>query len=417
MGTSAQELFLGDSGWGEENSPALAMSDMFGGGHLRAQKMHTADLAWQEKMIEQDREFQKQFWHEQQESLFNIWQQQRDREFQDWRNQFDITNAYNDPSAQVERLMRGGINPALIFSGAGAGSASGHSGAQPSMSPSPFGTATIPGSRAPSAPGFMNTSPSNIAMTLNSIGNFAEKISLAKKNGMEMSRYDEYMNSLLDKMRADKEFQDSASSLNRINQEILDKSKDVKIAQESAKFYQMVADAFDSAAEGLLKEQEVKTELHKTKYWDYTQKIAKNDFDNWEKNFMAKLSNLNSQTLANRAQAVKDTTQADVNREQKEYVRQSTDVQRHEATIKKLQANWTEYEQKAFKGELTPEEETDYSMALHDELIGRLESNTFKSQKEIKEAQETIRALENADDFNRGIYRAISLLRSASKGK
>ena len=64
---------------------------------------------------------------------------QKNREWQsnEWTRQFDLTNEYNDPSNQVARLARAGINPALAFQGV-----SGQVG-QSSASPSaPSGSST-----------------------------------------------------------------------------------------------------------------------------------------------------------------------------------------------------------------------------------------------------------------------------------
>lgn len=73
-------------------------------------------------------------------------QKNRDWQSSEWQRQFDLTNEYNDPSNQVARLARAGINPALAFQGA-----SGQVG-QSSASPSaPSGASTSVTSPIPDA--------------------------------------------------------------------------------------------------------------------------------------------------------------------------------------------------------------------------------------------------------------------------
>ena len=54
--------------------------------------------------------------------------QMYDRQYSDNINFWRMQNAYNDPSAQMARLRKAGLNPALLYGGSGAG-ASGQSGA------------------------------------------------------------------------------------------------------------------------------------------------------------------------------------------------------------------------------------------------------------------------------------------------
>ena len=61
----------------------------------------------------------------------NAWQAEQNRlaeqyQTDEWQRQFNATNAYNDPSAQVDRLIAAGINPASL---AGSSSAAGTSSA------------------------------------------------------------------------------------------------------------------------------------------------------------------------------------------------------------------------------------------------------------------------------------------------
>lgn len=64
----------------------------------------------------------------QQNNEFQAAENQKNREWQsqEWTRQFDLTNAYNDPSAAVQRLQNAGLNPAQVMSGAGSSNAVSH---------------------------------------------------------------------------------------------------------------------------------------------------------------------------------------------------------------------------------------------------------------------------------------------------
>ena len=61
---------------------------------------------------------------------FNAAEAEKARQFQldMWNETFDKQNAYNDPSAQIERLRAAGLNPALLMSGSGSGVATSSGG-------------------------------------------------------------------------------------------------------------------------------------------------------------------------------------------------------------------------------------------------------------------------------------------------
>lgn len=72
-------------------------------------------------------------------------------EFRNWKNEFDLQNEYNDPSAQVARLGKAGLNPAAYMASQGAniGAANPSSGSvgvgnSSQNSPSPLGSISAP---------------------------------------------------------------------------------------------------------------------------------------------------------------------------------------------------------------------------------------------------------------------------------
>ena len=127
----------------------------------------------QENMNEQNQEFQAS-------------ENQKNRDWQsaEWQRQFDLTNAYNDPSAVVERLKKAGLNPAQIMAG-GSSSAVGQSKALPSA-PS-GGTSASP---SPDYSGIITSGFQSMQQIANSIKMLTE----AKKTAKETP----YIGALLD---------------------------------------------------------------------------------------------------------------------------------------------------------------------------------------------------------------------------
>lgn len=100
---------------------------------------------WQEKMYDKQFENNKALWFKQQEYL----------------------NAYNDPSAQVERLRKAGINPQLVLGAMTPGNAQGGS----------TGSASVPGASPSSRPSF-----SDVSATLDQIVNGQNHADLLKED-------------------------------------------------------------------------------------------------------------------------------------------------------------------------------------------------------------------------------------------
>lgn len=101
---------------------------------------------WQEKMYDKQFANNKALWYEQQ----------------------DYLNAYNDPSAQVQRLRKAGINPQLALGAMSVGNAQGGS----------TGSASVPGASPSSRPSFSDVSASldNIVNGQNQADLYKEEI-------------------------------------------------------------------------------------------------------------------------------------------------------------------------------------------------------------------------------------------------
>ena len=84
-------------------------------------------------------------------------QKNRDYQSNEWTRQFNMTNEYNDPKKQVQRMVSAGLNPAALEG------ASGVSGATPSA---PSGASTSPS----------NPMPETFANLGSSLGNTFEQV-------------------------------------------------------------------------------------------------------------------------------------------------------------------------------------------------------------------------------------------------
>lgn len=128
----------------------------------------------QKQLMQQNQEFQ---------SAEN--QKNRDWQSEEWTRQFDLTNAYNDPTAVVSRLQQAGLNPAQVMSGGAAGSAATASHATPSA---PSGG--VSASPSPDYSGIITSGFQSMQQVANTIKMLTE----AKKTAKETP----YVGALLD---------------------------------------------------------------------------------------------------------------------------------------------------------------------------------------------------------------------------
>ena len=130
------------------------------------------NLSQQKKLMQQNNEFQAA-------------ENQKNREWQseEWTRQFDLTNAYNDPTEVVKRLNGAGLNPAQVMSGASSSSAISH--ATP--------TAPSGGVSASPSPDYSGIITSGF-QSMQQIANSIKMLTEAKKTAKETP----YVESLLD---------------------------------------------------------------------------------------------------------------------------------------------------------------------------------------------------------------------------
>lgn len=149
---------------------------------LNAQREFLASqIAAQERALKSNQKFSMDFYNNQVQTMLanypELLKMQSDQQFNLWKNQFDVENAYNNPSAQVGRLMQAGINPAYGNTVSNGVSSMGASSVTPppNISGSPLGGSVSP----VGIPQGMSSS------TLRDIGSFMDDLSKIDLRGAQ----------------------------------------------------------------------------------------------------------------------------------------------------------------------------------------------------------------------------------------
>lgn len=164
-----------------------------------------------------------------------------------WLNQFNIQNAYNNPSAQMSRLLAAGINPGAMMQNSGLASLGEASSSLSSGSVSSPST-VIPGSHATSpasAPSFGGLS-STVA-SFSSIAQMAESIAKVKKTGADVKRIEELLPHEVENIIQDSNVKRETSLLTEIQKNVAFAWSDKKSAAE---FNKLVADSYFAYSNG-----------------------------------------------------------------------------------------------------------------------------------------------------------------------
>lgn len=162
------------------------------------QKSQASQNAWQSAENEKDRLWQQQ-----------EWLRQFTKQNEQWKKQFDIQNEYNDPSAIIERLRNAGINPAAAIgqlSGTGGLAAAGGSGQVSSPGQFPSHSVMPIGLQNP-------TSVFNPSDMLQGISSLINARTNAKRLGLDTDYQNATLESVVEKLKADKQYQEKAAAL------------------------------------------------------------------------------------------------------------------------------------------------------------------------------------------------------------
>ena len=257
---------------------------------------------WQSSENAVDRAFQEDLWLSQFEAERQQQERMFDKESERWQQQFDVQNAYNQPKAQVARLLAAGINPAAM-AGNLAGLSSGSSGAAISgssgaSSPSPSGV----GSHGVTPLGLQNPyGVSSDAAMFTSVAQLADSVAKLGESGIQSYGTMARLQPTIDNLVADTQARQEQAALTAVERSIRDAYGNDAAAAE---ILQKVASSYSLYARGDL---------------DGAQKLytsALTDLTNQEKfqkseSFSAVLTNLkkygsylDSQVRANNASAV-----------------------------------------------------------------------------------------------------------------
>ena len=209
---------------------------------------------WQSNENAIDRQWQEDTWFshfvKENEEYAKRMLQQFDLQQQQWQTQFDITNAYNDPSAQMSRLTAAGINPAAAIGNSGGLPSLGQSGAIPSSSsPSvaaPSGTAFGSHSVSPaSSPSFSGIG--QVAAEFSTIAQLASTLQQMSKAGLDIQRQETMLPREVENVVEDTNLKRQKSLLAEIEKNVAFVWSDKKAA---ADYNKIIADSYAAFTSG-----------------------------------------------------------------------------------------------------------------------------------------------------------------------
>lgn len=194
------------------------------------------DRAWQEKT------WIEHFLAENSEYAKRLGLQQ-----QNWKSQFDLTNQYNAPSAQMARLRAAGINPSAMMQNSGLASL-GSSSASPSASSAaaPVGSAFSAHSVSPApAPSFGGLS--SAAQSFSSVAQMADSVAAIKRSGADVTRINALLPSEVETAANNAAISNQKRILSEIETNVAAAWLDKKAGAE---FSKLVADSYAAFSSG-----------------------------------------------------------------------------------------------------------------------------------------------------------------------
>lgn len=219
---------------------------------IDAQKRAQSELQNEQNMFqaaenEKDRDWQAETWlqhflMENQEYAKRLNLQQKQ-----WQTQFDITNAYNNPSAQAARLLAAGFNPSAMMQNSGLASL-GLSSASPSAASSAQPSTSAMGSHAVSpaaAPSFGGLSSQ--AANFSSVAQMADSVSKLQQVGLNSDRQKAILQAEVDKALAEAALTQQKTILARIEAGVANNWSDKTAA---AQYQKLVNDSYAAFTAG-----------------------------------------------------------------------------------------------------------------------------------------------------------------------
>ena len=245
MGTSILPMMLIQGAQSAMNKFANAqMVDLQKDAQLELQKEQNQfqhdenelDRAWQEKT------WLDHFVSENQEYANRLRLQQ-----ENWMSQFDATNAYNEPSAQMARLRAAGINPSAMMQNSGLASL-GQSSASPSAASAtapngvPFSSHGVSPASSASFGGLSST-----AQMFTSVAQLGDAVSKLQQTGLNSERQKALLQAEVDKALAEASLNQQKSVLARIEAGVAENWLDKKAGAE---YQKLVNDSYAAFTKG-----------------------------------------------------------------------------------------------------------------------------------------------------------------------
>lgn len=262
---------------------------------------------WEEFQRETDYNFD--YWKQEQDYNFQIQQQLFQMQSDEWNRQFNAQNAYNDPKAQMERLLNAGLNPQLA-AGTNGGVAQG--GSFPSV-PSPGEAPQLGTGPHGSAASFRGDSTADTLKALSEFANTAKGIYDSSDLNPEKATQRQTMSGIV-----------QALALKNVGQELQNNSQSLQnyvyshtSSYQIKKAYNDMLLSYNQAA---LAGEQVQTERDKQfdLQWDAFYKMAQRNFTDLEGSKLLLQMPFVRQEMINginllRAQTRQANTQAEVN--------------------------------------------------------------------------------------------------------
>lgn len=249
------------------------------------------------------------------QALANIWftDQQNEKlrkwQEQEWTRQFEKTNAYNTPKAQVARLLAAGINPYANFNNTG--TAVGSSPTTPIASTG--GSPGMAGFNSNYVPNYMNpfTAGAGIAESFKTLAE-------AKRAGVETSRIEQMLNKELNKLDLENEYQTTRNELLKLFGSKKEQAQiDLMLRQSALMAVHETTETYRGVSERYRAQFAEMREFAKAHLDDVEYQIAKNVLDHWKENYYARLNNVYADTGMKKSQAGLNSSLASVADSQK----------------------------------------------------------------------------------------------------
>lgn len=202
---------------------------------------------WQHNENELDRSWQEQTWLQHFLSENEEYANRLALQQQNWQSQFDITNAYNSPSAQMARLRAAGVNPSAMLNNSGLASL-GQSAATPSASSAtapngvPFAGHGVSPASAPSFSGL-----SSQAAQFTSIAQMADSVSKLQQVGLNTERQKAILGAEVKKAINEADLTNQKSIMQRIENGVAENWLDKK---SSAEYQKLVNESYAAFTSG-----------------------------------------------------------------------------------------------------------------------------------------------------------------------